>query len=285
MWIPQLYALYQLYNSAIAPSATALIPIIVLGQVIYGVNSASGGLLSKWLEQKPQNPEIEEIKKIIFQMKDVMEQSSMAKPEVVASTTNNYLSSPIGDYSWYFVGGCGIVTLLCGLALGVGITSYLNKSNLDLKQTIEKKAVQPLAEGANKIASDNSDQQATNANIIVGETTIIRQQTQNIQDDLVYTSKGFAKWATEVEMKLDKIGEQIGSLGNVNIAPGEYYRNRQSDLSTVDNLATSAMTPVNAQRGSFSNNNSLVNTETNSLVIAGSEEFDSYWDNINVPEF
>jgi len=209
-------------------------------------------------------------------MKDVMEQSSMAKPEVVASTTNNYLSSPIGDYSWYFVGGCGIVTLLCGLALGVGITSYLNKSNLDLKQTIEKKAVQPLAEGATKIASDNSDQLASNANVIVGETTAIREQTQNIQDDLVYTSKGFTQWASKVEVKLDGISQQISSLGTVNTASEDYYRNKQSDLSTVDNPVTSAMTPINAQSGSFLNNNSLVNTETNSLVIAGSEEFDSY---------
>lgn len=160
-------------------------PIVIIGQFFSGLNSISGNVFTKLFEHK-KDPEMEEIKKIISHMKDLMEKNMSAKVEVVTVTANN-------ESSLYFIAGCGISLLLVGLVLGVTIVVCLYPSTLDLKKSIEDKVATPLSEAAHQTAIDTSTQVADNTRIIVNETTAIRKQGELIQKDLTHLSNGLAK--------------------------------------------------------------------------------------------
>ena len=275
MWT-KLYILYTLYESKIAPSAYFFVPIVIIGQFFSGLNSISGNVFTKLFEHK-KDPEMEEIKKIISHMKDLMEKNMSAKVEVVTVTANNESSS-------YFIAGCGISLLLVGLVLGVTIAVSLYPSTLDLKKSIEDKVATPLSEAAHQTAVDTSTQAADNTRIIVGETTAIRKQGEFIQKDLTHLSDGLAKWTVDVDEKLELLDKKIGLISNTNTTSLHHSENDRLNRSIDergDFISNPLVTSTRITNNFLLRDNSLINLESSSLYPRNGDPSDSYWDTLD----
>jgi len=277
MW-PYLYILYTLYNSTIVPSATVLVPVVIVGQIISGLNALSNAF-TKLLEDKPKNVDLEEIKKLVCLMKDLVEKNAPPRVETVIVTTNNELSV-------YFMVGCGISVLLVGLALGAAIAVSSYPSTVDLKKSIEDKVVKPLSEAAHQTALDTSTQIGDTARIIIEETTALRKQGEAIQKDISHASDALARWTADVDERLEMLDRKNVSIINTNITSMHYFENERSNLNigeredfTINNTIIPATTPA-LIRG-----NPSINQESNSLVPSNPNQFNSYWDTLDPDNF
>ena len=277
MW-PYLYILYTLYNSTIVPSATVLVPVVIVGQIISGLNALSNAF-TKLLEDKPKNVDLEEIKKLVCLMKDLVEKNAPPRVETVIVTTNNELSV-------YFMVGCGISVLLVGLALGAAIAVSSYPSTVDLKKSIEDKVVKPLSEAAHQTALDTSTQIGDTARIIIEETTALRKQGEAIQKDISHASDALARWTADVDERLEMLDRKNVSIINTSITSMHYFENERSNLNiverqdfTINNIIIPATTSV-LIRG-----NPSINPESNSLVPSNPNQFNSYWDTLDPDNF
>lgn len=276
MW-SKLYILYTLYESKIAPGVYSLVPIVIIGQFFYGLNSISGNVFTKLFEHKPKDPEMEEIKKLISQMRDLVEKNVSAKVEVVTVAANN-------ESSMYFIAGCGISLLLVGLVLGVTIAVSLYPSTLDLKKSIEDKVATPLSEAAHQTAVDTSTQVAENTRIIVDETTAIRKQGEFIQKDLTHMANGLAKWTVDVDEKLELLDKKIGLISNTNTTSLHHSENDRLNRSIDergDLISNPLVTSTRITNNFLLRDNSLINLESSSLYPRNRNPSDSYWDTLD----
>ena len=276
MW-SKLYILYTLYDSKIAPGAYFLVPIVIIGQFFSGLNSISGNAFTKLFEHKSKDPEMEEIKKIISHMKDLMEKNMSAKVEVVTVTASN-------ESSFYFIAGCGISVLLVGLVLGVTIAVCLYPSTLDLKKSIEDKVATPLSEAAHQTAIDTSAQVADSTRIIIDETTAIRKQGEFIQKDLTHISNGLTRWTVDVDEKLELLDKRIGLISNTNTTSLHYSENNRLNRSIDergDLISNPLVTSTRITNNFLLRDNSLINLESSSLYPRNRDPSDSYWDTLD----
>jgi len=270
--------LYTLYNSTIVPSATVLVLVVIVGQIISGLNALSNAF-TKLLEDKPKNVDLEEIKKLVCLMKDLVEKNAPPRVETVIVTTNNELSV-------YFMVGLGISVLLVGLALGAAIAVSSYPSTVDLKKSIEDKVVKPLSEAAHQTALDTSTQIGDTARIIIEETTALRKQGEAIQKDINHASDALARWTADVDVRLEMLDRKNVSIINTNITSMHYFENERSNLNigeredfTINNTIIPATTPA-LIRG-----NPSINPESNSLVPSNPNQFNSYWDTLDPDNF
>lgn len=277
MW-PYLYILYTLYNSTVVPGATVLVPVVIVGQIISGLNALSNAF-TKLLEDKPKNVELEEIKKLVCLMKDLVEKNAPPRVETIIVTTNNELSV-------YFMVGLGISVLLVGLALGAAIAVSSYPSTVDLKKSIEDKVVKPLSEAAHQTALDTSTQIGDTARIIIEETTALRKQGEAIQKDINHASYALARWTADVDVRLEMLDRKNVSIINTNITSMHYFENERSNLNigeredfTINN------TIIPATTSALIRGNPSINPESNSLVPSNPNQFNSYWDTLDPDNF
>lgn len=275
---PYLYILYTLYNSTIVPSATVLVPVVIVGQIISGLNALSNAF-TKLLEDKPKNVDLEEIKKLVCLMKDLVEKNAPPRVETVIVTTNNELSV-------YFMVGCGISVLLVGLALGAAIAVSSYPSTVDLKKSIEDKVVKPLSEAAHQTALDTSTQIGDTARIIIEETTALRKQGEAIQKDINHASYALARWTADVDVRLEMLDRKNVSIINTNITSMHFFENERSNLNIgerEDFTINNTIIPVTTS--ALIRGNPSINPESNSLVPSNPNQFNSYWDTLDPENF
>jgi len=270
--------LYTLYNSTIVPNASVLVPVVIVGQIIFGLNALSSAL-PKLLEDKPKNVDLEEIKKLVCLMKELVEKNGSPRVETVIVTTNNELSM-------YFMVGCGISVLLVGLALGAAIVVSSYPSNVDLKKSIEDKVVKPLSEAAHQTALDTSTQIGDTARIIIEETTALRKQGEAIQKDISHAFDALARWTADVDERLEMLDRKNVSSNDINITSMYYFENERSNLNIGEREDfTSTNTIIPATTSALIRGNSSISPESNSLVPGNPNRFNSYWDNLDPDNF
>jgi hypothetical protein len=260
------------------PSATVFVPVVIVGQIISGLNALSNAS-AKLLEDKPKNVDLEEIKKLVCLMKDLVEKNAPPRVETVIVTANNELSV-------YFMAGLGISVLLVGLALGAAIAVSSYPSTVDLKKSIEDKVVKPLSEAAHQTALDTSTQIGDTARIIIEETTAIRKQGEAIQKDINHASNALAQWTADVEERLEMLDRKYVSINNTNITSMHYFENERSNLNIVERQDfTVNNTIIPAATSALIRGNPPINPESNSLVPSNPNQFNPYWDTLDPDNF